>query len=96
MIIAEGKREDREYPLNAELLIRLYFPSLRDPFNKLVETRNELAARHGQFRRLYRREGPTRNYREERLMFISVIKRLDTDEEDLKLSICALADQLRG
>jgi hypothetical protein len=44
MIIAEGKREDREYPLNAELLIRLYFPSLRDPFNKLVETRNELAA----------------------------------------------------
>src|SRR5437899_2947516 len=26
MIIQEGKREDREYPLNAELLIRMYFP----------------------------------------------------------------------
>jgi len=32
MIIAEGKREDREYPLNVELLIRMYFPSLRRQF----------------------------------------------------------------
>jgi hypothetical protein len=96
MIIAEGKREDREYPLNVELLIRMYFPSLRQYFDQLLKTRDELARLHGEFSRSYRREGPVREYREERKAFISVIKRLDKDEEDLKQSICALADQLRG
>ena len=74
----------------------MYFPSLRHHFDQLLKTRDELARRHGEFSRSYRRKGPAGDYREERKAFISVIERLDKDEEDLKQSICALADQLPG
>jgi hypothetical protein len=74
----------------------MYFPSLRHHFEQLLKTRDELARLHGEFSQYYRREGPARDYREERKAFISVITRLDKDEEDIKQSICTLADQLRG
>lgn len=73
----------------------MYFPSLRHHFDQLLKTRDELARLHGEFGLSYRREGPDGDYRDKREAFIGVIKRLDKDEEDLKQSISALADQLR-
>src|SRR5947209_5211655 len=42
MIIKEGKRQDRDYAMVSELLITMYFPSLRIHFEALLETRDEL------------------------------------------------------
>jgi hypothetical protein len=95
MIIAEGKREDREYPLLAELLIRLYFPSLQTHFDTLLKTRDELSRLQSEFGRSYRRNGPTGDYREQRKAYIAVIKQLDAHDKDLKNAICVLADKLR-
>lgn len=95
MIIAEGKREDRDYPLLSELLVRMYFPALLCHFEDLLKTRDELSRIHGEFSRSYRREGPAGDYRDQRKAYVAVIARLDAHEKNLKTAICTLADKLR-
>ena len=95
MIIAGVKPEHREYPLLAELLIRLYFPSLQPHFDALLNTRDELSRLQGDFRRSYQRDGPTEDYRAQRIEYLDVFKQLDAHDKDLKDAICALGDKLR-
>lgn len=95
MIIAGSKPEYREYSLLAELLIRLYFPSLQTHFDALLRTRDELSRLQGDFRRCYQRDGPTADYREQRKVYLAVFKKLDAHDKDLKNAICSVAEKLR-
>lgn len=96
MLISEGKREDREYPLSAELLIRLYFPALRGHLDSLLQIRDEMDRLHGEFVRAYRRDGEGGNYRSHRDALVRMIERLDSHQGDLKRAMCAIADGLQN
>ena len=95
LVIKNFKPEDKEYPLNAELLVRLYFSSLQPQLDALHKTRDELSKIRGVFKAAYQQSGPQADYREYKTKFLEVFKRLDTNENDLKSAICSLADGLQ-